>query len=363
MSIVALSGKFHIPNTSSLFYSAIKTDLLIDATAEKAAMIFSIEKAGTIDKIGIWLGACSLNAASSIRFSLQTVGADGLPTGTFFGANSYGDVAGSGITQNAWNTVDITNCTIASGDIGKLIALVVEYATFTASDSLVVRSLDSGGRFGCPYAAAYIGTPAWATYTRMPCCVLEYAGAVYYEHEAVAPINGVNALTFKSDSTPDEIGNLITLPYGARVVGAWVWQSQPANTYSICLYSGDTELASITVDPDEHVIYSLQPLYRMFSSAITLAAGSYRIVLKPLNTTSNNCRPYEYEVASAALMAAMPFGTNVIKTERTDAGAWTDTNTKRVSIGLLIDGIDIPTASGGGSGIIRSNLNRTGVIQ
>lgn len=355
MAILALGGMFSYPDKGDVL-GGISTTLTIDAGAEMAASIVILAKAGEIDTVGMFLGACSVNAASKIRVGLQTVGEDGNPTGTYWdGGIAYVDVDGSTLTQNAWNIFTIPSTTIVEADIGKLIAIVVEYGLktstlhdgFTAGDSIVVNCDNRSSSVPC--VALYVSS--WTRYSRSPYCALIYAGTVYQELQNVYPYSAALAiLNVKSDTSGSayEIGNRITVDYTCRCAGFWVQQTTPAGNWEVHLYDGTTSLTNIVCDKDEGYGSGGMRI-GLFASPQTLVPGHvYRIVLKPSATTYQNCRPHEYTVGSAGLMNAMPYGTRIYESYRTDAGAWTDVNTKRISIGLLIDGIDIPVASGGG---------------
>lgn len=396
------------------------TDLLIDAAAEKGAWVFACPKAGEIVKIGFRIAAMTVNANSKIRVGIQTVSTStGAPSGTYWdGGIAYADVLGSTLSANAWNTVEIPSTTISSSDVGiNKMAVVIEYGTtstpndgFTAGDTIQVSAMAIGGRL-LPIGQQYL--TGWAAKILLPFCGLEYDDGSYPYIPGVMPFNATPAaLTYKSDSTPDEVGIRIYSPFAFSVNGFWMTSNAaPAADLQVVLYTGDTEIEAFTADKDI-LRGSIGPYYSHFNASHTLAANTvHRLTIKPTSTTTGNCKPYEVTVANAALMYALPggiAGTSVYKTERTDGGVWTDTNTKRVLMGLILDGIDIPTlpaaadviegaagdvtgtyheaavaevqsgvmfgagsalegtyagGSGGGSGIIRSNLNRAGVIQ
>ena len=68
--------------------------------------------------------------------------------------------------------------------------------------------------------------------------------------------------------------------------------------------------------------------------------------MKP-NETSTDAHIYWLDLDVAGDLTAYPGGSGWYWTQRTDAGAWVDTNTRRPFIDIIIEDI---TATGGGGG-------------
>jgi hypothetical protein len=108
--------------------------------------------------------------------------------------------------------------------------------------------------------------------------------------------------------------------------------------------SGGTQRAVFSRDKEVRLATAGSAAVTFFTGTWDLSASTdYRIVVKPTSATSLSI--YDFDVAATGLI------TNLVTakwyyTHRTDAGAWTDTNTKVPFIGLMLNGFD----TGGGSG-------------
>jgi hypothetical protein len=342
------------------------SSMLIDASTEKAAYVFRAPKTGTLDKFEWRAGAVSINASSVIRCSFQDVGAaDGNPDGT---QDQYRDVSGASITANTWIVPGLLTNNGADGGtkrsvtIGDMLAIVIEYQTFTAADSVAVSTVNSPGQYiGSPYSDHYTGTWAHQYAASGGVFALKYDDGTY-EHVlgAVYPASALNGPSFNSGSTPDERGLKFKLPVPFKLRGCYFRAGLFANC-DIVLYDSDgsTPLATVTHDGDYQGFSSsyAQQNYVTFPSEVTGAKDTYyRLVVKP--TSVSNVILYDFEVSAAAIMDAIEGGQNFHYTQRTDAGAWTDTTTKRPFISLLVSAADDGAGGGGTAGglLIGGNL-------
>lgn len=325
---------------------------LIDATAEKVAMVFQVPKTGTLDKAEFLLGAVTQAPASGLKVSFQDVSlVNGDPDGT---VDQYRTVT-TGLTANAWvapglMTADGTDTgakrSVTQGDY---LAVVVEFAAWATGDSLEI-ALDSNTAdaddHGFPYRDVWL--TAWTKSGDAPCVVLKYNDGSYEMIGPVLPISAFATGTFATTSTPDERGNRISLPFAARCIGAWVRADVDAAA-DVVLYDSDgtTALATASLDSDVRSSTAQRFFVVYFSTAVTLAINTgYRIVLKPTTTTLIGYA--EVNVNAAAIMDALPGGQSIYQTQRTDAGAWADTTTKRATMGLLLDQLSDNVGAGGG---------------
>jgi len=90
---------------------------------------------------------------------------------------------------------------------------------------------------------------------------------------------------------------------------------------------------------------NVRPFFTRFADISLLGSTNYRVAVKP--TSANNCQLRDHDLPGAVYMDAIEGGQNWHYTERTDAGAWTQTTTKRPWIGLLVTANDDGVSTGG----------------
>jgi len=335
--------------------SYIPGSLLIDASAEKAAFIFRAPKTGTLDKAEIRTGAVTLGGSSVLRLSFQDVD---LTTGFSDGTqDQYRDIAAASVSANSWlapglMTSDGTDGgTKRSVTVGDQLSVVLEYSTFTASDSVIWAILGAAGVgqtiSAFPTAALY--TASWAFYSGgFPVMALKYSDGTYAGvGDFVCVASAVNSVTYNSGSTPDERALYFQLPAPVKVGGAWVRCDLDGDA-DVVLYDSDgsSVLSSASCDKDVRSQTSGGNLFVRFAEATLAASTTYRLSIKPTSATSLTL--YDFDVSAAAILGAVAGGSNWHFSSRTDAGAWSQVTTKRIWAGLLVTAIDDGVGGGGG---------------
>ena len=357
---VFLPGPFHHGAAAPTFNSS--GTQVIDASGEKIAIVGYVRKAGDLSKVHTRMGTVSLNAASQIRTSFQNVllsSGQGDPDET---QDQFRDTAGSAITSNAWFSSGIVSSdgtdtgakrTVAVGD---LLAVVWEYQAFTAADTLTVHGLN-----GLSNASAQFGRPAhgriktggsWQANVPTeynPILVLEYSDGSFDTLDGCWPIDNFNAPAFNNGSTPDERGLCFRLPFPATVEGAIVRVDLDAAADLVLYDSGSSALATVSLDENFRFQTSGHNLRALFASPQNLSANTtYRLALKP--TSGTNVTFYDWTVTNANYLNNFQGGASWKHTERTDAGAWTDTTTKRPWMSLILSKFDDGAGAAGGIG-------------
>jgi len=337
------------------------TALLIDGAAEKVAFIIRVPKAGALSSVGFHLGTVTQGPTNGLKISFQDVSlANGDPDGTI---DEYAIVT-SGLVSNAWIDVGATGYmgsggagsgskrTVAQGDY---LALVIEYASFNAGDSLNVNGLSLNQLWvGNAYADLY--TASWAKQGGSAVVLsLKYDDGSYAFLPNTFPYANSSYNDYNSGSSPDEIALKLKLPYSAKINGLWFFGLLTgASSADLILYAADgsTVLASASLDGD--VTINDKRLWWVPVPEITLTKNTfYYIALKP--TTVTNERLYWFTVFAAAIFDQLDLDQNAYWSQRTDAGAWTDTTTKRPFLGATISALD-DGAGGGGGGISRGRV-------
>lgn len=355
MAMVSVPGGIWAP--MPMTYVAY-TSLLMDASAEKVAICFDAPIAGTLDGFGFLLRTVTQAPVNGLNCSFQGIaGANGDPDGV---ADQF-RVVTAGLTTNTWVETGLVTSTGADGGVkrtvtkGQRLSAVIGFESFAASDSLNIATLTTIATnveaLGRCFPAHF--TAAWAKQTTAPVFALKYATTGYVPVRGAYPFSALNATNFNTGSSPDERGNIITVPFGVQVTGAWVYVNPlvAGRDFTVILYDvdGATPLATATTDADWwQNVAAARTGFIPFTSDVTLVQDSaYRLTIRP--DTGGNSTAQDFEVSTAAHMNAAPWGTLISHVERTDAGAWSPTTTKRTLCGLVISAVDIPSGGGHGS--------------
>lgn len=312
----------------------------LDAAGKKAALVTHAHKTVTISKVGFRTGTVTTNGDVDVR--IETVDATtGDPTGTLFGTTTNGTVTVN--AANSWFTATLTaGASITQGT--DRIAVVIVNTT----GSYLISSNDVNlWQSNLPYGDVY-NNVSWAKQTSTPIVALEESGGAYSPIPGIFPALTYSAVAANTGSTPDEVGLYFTPSVTCRAKGFGVYADLDADA-DMVLYDSDgtSVLTSLSLDKDVRQQNAAGLILGNFPARPTLNGGSiYRLIFKP--TTGTNTAIYQASAGSAAVLGAFPAGTGYQRTERTDAGAWTQTTTLRPLIFLLVDGIDVPSSGGPG---------------
>ena len=359
MAIQTLEGFWlpELPNSAQFSSGALR----LDANGEKSAFVFQAPKTGTLDKAEFRLGTATFGGSSVLRVSFQNINmSDGNPDGT---QDQYRDM--TSLTANAWNTpglmTDDGTDTGAKRSVtrGDLLAVVWEYATFTAGDdvqvALSVRSAEPDHDLG--YVTQF--TASWSKIaSRYAHVALKYSDGTYATPVGAFPASDINTTTYNSGSTPDERGLRFQLPFPASLAG-FAAQIDLDGAADVVLYdAAGSAIAggSVSMDPDVRGSTALTRKSRIFASSIELEADTtYYLLVKPTSVTDIILA--DFDVASAGIMSGFRPGTEWYYAHRTDGGSITTTTTKRPYMQLMLDGFDDGAGGGGlpvfGGAIVR----------
>jgi len=337
------------------------TSQTLDATTDQAEFIWQAPEAITITRIGIRVGTIT-GTTPTFKGSVQGVDGSGNSDGTIKGGGSPAsktfNPTSLGWSNNTWHWITLDNSYACTR--GEFLSVVVAYdsGTINGSNSLqVTLGWASGHNHATPYA---ISNEAGSRTKQTVCAVfgLGSAGTAYGR-----PMLSITQQTFSSSTTPDEYALGFTLPstWGStfQVGGVEAYRDPiAAQNDLVTLYSGTTTLQDVTPDGDITSSASVPHVYEIFfdeTSLTTLNFGStYRVGITPQGTTSSGNTIPILEVESAADFEAYSGGQLFFLSTRTDAGAWTDTTTKRPLLGLIIT--DWSVSSGGGSSLVNGSL-------
>jgi hypothetical protein len=332
------------------------TGSTISASGHLVAMVFQVKRAGTLDWFEWRTQTVSNNPDNGVKTSFMGVdAATGNPDGV---VDQYRDNPAA-LSANTWQvpagvmTDDGTDGGVKrTVSAGEWLACVIGNVSFTASDSFNVASMNLGTGFsmGGAYLTTYNGT-SWSKQTGNGLVIaLRYDDGTYDEIRGFNawPAVSVNSSTFNSGTTPDEKALRFQLPAPMRVIGI-AYRGTLTGDADVVLYdSGGSTLATVTADKDLRNGSAAIWNTVYFSSAVELAASTtYRAALKP--TSGTNVMVQDLSAGTNARLGTLPTGTACYLSTRTDAGAWTDTNTDLPLIALIVNGVDDGTGGGGGT--------------
>lgn len=334
----------------------------LNQATDALEFIFQARDAITITK-GVFRYTSRTGTPPTYQISLQGVDGSGNPDGTIKGGGSPVQATFTPPANATWDgTVRrITFDNAYAAGRGEWLAMVIKYSAGAVDASnfstITARTDYLEGIRNQPYAIQNDnGTRTRQTF--MPIFGYESASRVYGR-----PLkNTVAGTAVQETSTPDEVGMKFTLPaaWGTtyKVVGLRVNLNIGNNSsWNWRLYDtdGSTVLQNVDVDSDFKSAGNIANNVFFFDETTlsSLSFGStYRLSL--LGPTGVNQTLNYIEADQAADWDAWPGGQIYSWTERTDAGAWTDTAVRRPLMALIIDDW---TATGGGGPVGSGRLS------
>jgi hypothetical protein len=335
------------PNVVSTF--------ILDGTTDAWECIFAAATTDAITHVGFRVSA-EAGTATTWKASIQGVTTTdsgttgGVPDGTIKGGGSPASVTfdNTAVTASTFNWLALDN-SYTPAYRGEPLALVVTYDSGTGpSAGTNTITFNRHGSTTCNYPYTLennAGTRSRAS----------AAGVFGYKTASGVygfPVVTITTVNFNSGSSPNEYALRFLLPGSGtyRVIGFRFHGSMGGGVGRLFrgrLYSGTTVLQD-TTDHDGDIVgstTSTTPFEQWFDEATIsdLDFGTeYRLAIAPQN--ANGVLLTYVEIAAAADMAAFPGGTDFFLSHRA-GGAWTDVDTRRPQIDLIIDDM---TMSGGG---------------
>lgn len=321
----------------------------LTASTHKVAEIIQCTKPGTIDKIGFATRSFA-QCTNGIKVSLQDLDSSGQPDGT---ADQFRVVTVN--AANSWfETGLLTSDGTDSGtkrtwSIGDKLAVVWEFSSFAVSDSLQIarRGVASSPGQSFPYKMTNL-TGAWSTGSSdgYYFSLKHSDGYVPLDYNGLVPVvTSTASVTFNSGSTPDERGMIFQVPRSMVLTGVWM-ECDIDFAADLVLYDtdGTTALVTVHLSASERGNTSVDSGQVFFTPTTLTANVNYRAALKPTTTSSVNLR--QITIPSSGYLGCFTLGTTAMLTTRTDAGAWTETNTIVPRMGLIFSGIDVGSSGG-----------------
>jgi len=302
----------------------------LDDADDAAAWKFCIPMDGTITKVGFYVTVFN-GAPPDYYVGLVTLDAAGAPTQVAYGGSAITTYSPTGV---GW--VWVTLATPATAVAGELCAVHI-WPTGVAPDA--ANSIDVAYEYltqiEFPTMCSY--TVAWAYSDGYGPWAVQYDDGTIVGMEAIA--KSVDSID--TGTTPDEEGCLLEMPFDATCFGARINMSLPISSasYDVVLYDSlDNVLASVSVDDEDKT--NAQGAKDLYWDDVSLDEGStYRLVLKPTSLSNIIPAGAVFDTAAGRAGKTIPEGDRWQKTERTDAGAWTNTDDELIWMGLWLNSI------------------------
>lgn len=194
--------------------TSVGTTYVADAVNEKVTLIFMAPRTGNIDRFEFNVGVVTNSPDNGLRASLQSVDmTTGQPTGTILGATNGAHVTYAHTVTTGWKKTSFAE--VAAVTRGDILAAVIDFPTFVASDNVGITNFSSGSNAGFPYGVSALTTKVASS---MPVIVLHYTDGYEDLTPLVPPITGIAATSYHSGTAvADEWGMAFTLPYPARI--------------------------------------------------------------------------------------------------------------------------------------------------
>jgi hypothetical protein len=340
----------------------VQTWANLNGSTIKAAQCGYLNTAGgatkTLQNLHVMVATANKTSGTDLRLGIQapstTTGPPIQPDGSWAASGAaYATVADSAITANTWLRSGTVGGTLSMTQ-GGLYCLVVEPENYAGSDSYLLRSVFSRSGWSAQ-SASYNGATWTGSNGGIALHLLEFTDGTFGTLGLGAPLNVVGTtVAFNTGSTDDEIGLKIIPDTPLVVTGICAENPYSTSTgdFEWVLYEGTTARRTVTTDVNTLFTTSAtNTICGVFDSYFTLAVGStYYAALKP--TTSNNIRIVYNTVADANYWSVWSGGPITSYSARADGGAWTDTDTRRPSIWLLISAAGSAGGSGGGAYVV-----------
>lgn len=361
MSLVNFGPIFYPNLGTNIEGATLNTSFTLDAAGEKNAVVFRVPKSGTLNRVGFRTG--TVTTGDTLRISFQDVAADGFPDEV---VDQYVDQAILSTDDNLSffvgplthdGTAGGTKRTVTRGD---WLAIVLEYPSYVAGNlQLFHFNTTSGRRISVNAVIRTKLAGVWARSGTVPRVILEYSDGSYGHILGVqADVNTFPAsASYNSSSSPNEYGNVIQVPAQCRASGIW-WYGNTSvdNTtftqdFELTLYAADgsTVLGAAVWDASNQSSINTVAVRNVYAAYftggdVTLSTGvSYRVAAKATAATSIS-RTVQQSQSNAALSQLN--SSDIYLTSRTGVGAWSDTTTDQMAIGLILtavhDGTSVP---------------------
>lgn len=325
--------------------------LTLDAASESAGFVVKAPRTGTIDRVIYSLMTVSVTSGPlNFDARLETVNAaTGLPTGTLLGTDSNGTDAIADTDDNDQREITLTTgVAVTVGDVFAFLLVAPGSGTFNVQ----LATLGGDVAIDDPY-----GVSNGAKTNRGPVLGFRYSDGEYWAPPSSWPVEVFATPAVNTGTTPDEVGNRFTFPMPIRINAVSIWMDPAASTSFTLkvIDSGGSTLYTKAIDGDINFNQDDGVIEVPISDLDFDANEMFRVTCTPDGATSMDF--HYFDVESASYMDMFSGGQNVHATHRTDAGAWTDTTTRRYMISVGVCAFDDGAGAGGGGTVGRGLID------
>lgn len=337
----------------------------VDAAEELVAWIFRVPKTGTLKKVGWSIGGVC-NLIGTITISLESVSltdytapvASTNATKTLYAANAEGTQADPAVSTLYWTPINgSSGISVTKND---LIAVTARVTAFTSGSARINYGLSLGeasAEMQFPNLYTYLNSTG-ANVSVQHALGLEYDGEIVPYLGALGAACSVVATGWGSNDSPALRGLKFKLPFPARLVGVTMHLDVDENC-DVHVFDSDeyTELCSapITLDKDVKISVNARGYLLTFAATANLLKDTwYRIAVEPKTTTDIGVGYMNFvDDSSLKGIESAPGGANFIYTTTpavptSGSHVWTDDDTKRPFLGIIVDAFDDAVSAGGG---------------
>lgn len=336
---------------------------VIDATGEKfsfCGQVWFSERTGTkdIERVGFRFGTVTKAGGSALTVSLQNLSTTGLgPDGTQDQTVAVAN-ADATFATNTWHRTGTlsANRTVSYGEN---LGVVFEFDGSGRLGADAVNISGLGSSFSLPHnigALSLLNTGGgWSAATFLPNLVLEFTDGSFGTLIGAFPCSAIGTHSFGSGSTPDEYALKMSFPGPVSVDGVvGLIGAVGGGDFDVVLYEGTTARGSAASIDKDHV-FATRWANALFDNEEDLSATTdYYAAIKPTSATA--VALHYFDVANADHLRCHGGGTGWCQASRTDAGAWSDTTTRRPFLSVMVSGIgdDVGGAGGGAAMLVNS---------
>lgn len=328
-------------STGFPLFSSSSVYTITGAGNTKIGMVFPVARTGVVTHICFQPRVVTVS--QPVRVGLYTVGTDGNPTSGLYG----GSTSGVQSSLSALTQYEVAlGASAVMNNYGQYCAMLLEFDGVSGDIGFCAYNA-SASVYNGYYARFSAG--AWQSKVGNKLVfALKYSDGYYwspYQYQ----LSASNKLYNTNTVAADEFANGIELPFGCRAVGIYYQMTASAGTdaYNFRIYDGITPIASSVVDSDAILNTTMQQTF--FPSPCILTTG-IKYYASMFSASATNMSIFNPTVGSNSHMTTFPGGTGIYSHSRVDfSGGWVPNILEYTPIGLIIDQIDFPTSSGGGS--------------